>query len=115
MELPALPEPVTKALEITRPRRSQLEVTEPVEVGSAVMKPESQLSITVSYTGRSLLFSSTGWTAARIHLKRCKSCSKSTVSVQTRLRRRITTTEALDAALAASAVSTKNGDVVDEV
>lgn len=60
-------------------------------------------------------FSYTGWTVPRLGLKWSRSGSKSTMFVHNKLKRNGTSTEVLEAALAASAESTKEENVVNEV
>lgn len=98
---------VTNTLNITRPRSLLFKVTEVDDDENVVVRPDFQSAVRASYTNRMLLFLSTRWTAPRLDLKRLTSGGKGTMSMHIELKRRRNTTEVLEAALAASAVSTK--------
>lgn len=78
-----LPESATKALNIFRPRLTQVEVTKSDKNGNVLMRTCSQLLLSASCKNHLLLFLAAGWTGPKLGIKRSSSDKKCTLYMQT--------------------------------
>lgn len=83
-----IPKSFTKDLNIVLPKLPQVEVTKVVKDVLVLMRLYSEPELTSSYSNLSLLLFAAGWAELKLGMKRSRPERKSTVYVQTALKKR---------------------------
>lgn len=78
------------------------------------MPSDSQPSLTSLYIKRPLLFSASGWTERKVGMKCSRSVKKSTINLQTVMKKRKTVKSSLEIKAAAGSHEMKGEEIVDE-
>lgn len=103
LEFATLPEHVTKALSVVRPRASQVQLMQIDEDRNVVRRPDSQPALTSSTRLRSLIFSVAVWAELKLCTNRSRSKKKGTIYLPTTQKKREATKSLLETGAVAGA------------